>query len=74
MFTIVTYPWPEPSAHVELTGPQSEDDSAASRRDTIDQRRRDLEEMACWTDWERLAIRWCRFRLAIREIRRTLRG
>jgi len=73
MFTIVTYPWPATSSHVELTGPQPQDDSAASRG-SIDQRGRDLEEMVCWSDWERLAIRWCRFRLAIREIRRTLRG
>jgi len=27
MFMIVTYPWPVPAAHVELTGPQLRDAS-----------------------------------------------
>lgn len=69
MFMIVTYPWPVPSAHVELTGIKSPD-ATRSCGDTIGQRARDLEDMVCWTDWERLAIKWCRLRLAISDMRR----
>jgi hypothetical protein len=71
MFMIVTYPWPAPSAHVELTGPHHPD-AAMDHRDaaevTTGQHARRLEEMVCWTGPERLRFQWYRFRIAIGDI------
>ena len=71
MFMFITYPWPVASANMHVTEQlESPAAHAPAAEGAIDQRARDLEEMVCWTDRERLTILWCRFRLAIRDKRR----
>jgi hypothetical protein len=75
---IITYPWPVPSAHVELTGPQRLDSAESGQREaaevTIEQRVRHLEALDCWTDLERARFHWYRLRIAIDDLRRRKRN
>jgi hypothetical protein len=77
MLMIVTYPWPVPSAHVELTGPNRRDPAVndlGAIGDSIDQRARHLEQMIGWTDRERLRFQWYRLRIAINDTCRRPAG
>ena len=61
MFMIVSYPWPDPSAHVQLAGTDP-----ATFRDGIDNWAR-AEKLVRWTCREWLRFSWYRLRLTSRD-------
>jgi len=76
MFVITTYPWPVPSAYVELSGYRRGESARSypdAATDTVESRARHVEEMVGWTGPERIRFGWYRLRLAIRDSRTASR-